>query len=142
MIPRNVSLEPVFHDLVRFQIELWNAVDARLKREHDLPLSQFEFMTVMAKNPACRVFDIAEELVITVGGTSKTVDRIVAAGRCVRVANPDDKRSSILQLTTAGAKVLAAAAVSLEEELHARLAGVADIAAFGTTLRELREVRS
>jgi hypothetical protein len=45
------------------------------------------------------VFDIAEELSLTVGGTSKLVDRIEAAGHCVRRANPDDRRSSIIELT-------------------------------------------
>jgi hypothetical protein len=27
------DLRQVFNDLIRFEIELWNAVDARLKRE-------------------------------------------------------------------------------------------------------------
>jgi len=50
-------------------------------------------MQVMSKYPACRVFDIKEELSITVGGTSKLVDRIEAAGLCRRRANPDDRRA-------------------------------------------------
>ena len=36
------DLRGLFNDLIRFEIELWNAVDARLKREFDLPLTHFE----------------------------------------------------------------------------------------------------
>jgi DNA-binding MarR family transcriptional regulator len=38
----------------------------------------------------CRVYDIAHELGITTGGTSKLVDRIEARGYCRRLPNPDD----------------------------------------------------
>ena len=62
------DLRQVFNDLIRFEIELWNAVDARLKREFDLPLTHFEPMSVMDRLPKCRVYDIAVELGITTGG--------------------------------------------------------------------------
>ena len=115
------DLLELFHQLVRFETELWNAVDARLRGEFDLPLSRLEPMQVIARRPACRVNDIAEELSITIGGTSKLVDRIEAAGYCVRRANPDDRRSSIIELTAAGRRVLANAAKAFEEELETRI---------------------
>ena len=88
------DLRDLFNDLIRFEIELWNAVDARLKREFDLPLTHFEPMSVMDRLPKCRVYDIASELGITTGGTSKLVDRIEANGYCRRLPNPEDRRSS------------------------------------------------
>ena len=115
------DLPDLFHQLVRFETELWNAVDTRLRAEFDVPLSRFEPMQVIARRPSCRVYDIAEELSITVGGTSKLVDRIEAAGHCVRRANPGDRRSSIIELTTAGRRVLAKAARVFESELQARI---------------------
>ncbi|HSS23379.1 MAG TPA: MarR family winged helix-turn-helix transcriptional regulator [Mycobacterium sp.] len=115
------DLPDLFHQLVRFETELWNAVDARLRAEFNLPLSRFEPMQVIARRPSCRVYDIAEELSITVGGASKLVDRIEAAGYCVRRANPGDRRSSIILLTTAGRRVLAKAAKVFEGELQARI---------------------
>jgi len=115
------DLPDLFHQLVRFETELWNAVDARLRAEFDLPLSRFEPMQVIARRPSCRVYDIAEELSITVGGTSKLVDRIESAGHCVRRANPGDRRSSIIELTTAGRRVLAKAAKVFEDELQTRI---------------------
>lgn len=67
------------------------------------------------------MFDITEELSLTVGGTSKLVDRIEAAGHCVRRANPDDRRSFIIELTPGGRRLLGQAGVAFDEELQARV---------------------
>jgi DNA-binding MarR family transcriptional regulator len=115
------DLLDLFHQLVRFETEIWNAVDARLRADFGLPLTRLEPMQVIARHPSCRVNDIAEELSITIGGTSKLVDRIEAAGYCVRSANPDDGRSSIIELTAAGRRVLAKAAKAFEDELETRI---------------------
>lgn len=115
------DLLDLFHQLVRFETELWNGVDARLRTDFDLPLSRLEPMQVIARHPSCRVNDIAEELSITIGGTSKLVDRIEAAGYCVRRANPDDGRSSVIELTAAGRRVLTKAAKAFEDELKTRI---------------------
>jgi len=115
------DLKHLFSELVRLETELWDAVADRLRADHGLPLQQFEFMQVIARTPNCRVQDIAAEISITVGGTSKIVDRIEAAGHCVRSANPSDRRSSILTLTPAGQRVLAAATLTFEDELRARV---------------------
>jgi MarR family transcriptional regulator, organic hydroperoxide resistance regulator len=115
------DLPALFHQLVRFETELWNAVDERLRAEFDLPLTRLEPMRVIARVPSCRVNDIAEELSITIGGTSKLVDRIETAGYCLRRANPDDRRSSIIELTAAGRRVLAKADKVFEKELRARI---------------------
>src|SRR6266851_450046 len=74
------GLQTVFNVLIRFEIELWNAVDSRLRADCDLPLSRFAPMQVIARHGSCRVHDIADELSMTVGGTSKQVDRIEASG--------------------------------------------------------------
>ena len=115
------DLKRLFSELVRLETELWDAVERRLRADHDLPLPQFEFMQVIARTPNCRVQDIAAELSITVGGTSKIVDRIEAAGHCARRANPEDRRSSIIELTPAGKRLLAKASVTFEDELRKRL---------------------
>ncbi len=136
-----VDLKVVFSELVRLETELWNAVDARLRDELDLPLSRFEPMQVMAAMPTCRVQDIAGELVITVGGASKLVDRIEASGHCRRRANPEDRRSSIVELTAAGKRMLAKATVIFDDELQARLGsalGDRSMQQFAATLTMLR----
>ncbi len=135
------DLLDLFHQLIRFETELWNAVDARLRTEFNLPLSRLEPMQVIARHPSCRVYDIAAELSITIGGTSKLVDRIQAAGYCIRPANPDDRRSSIIELTAAGRRVLAKAAAVFEEELQTRIGSAVperSLQQFYATLVKLR----
>jgi DNA-binding MarR family transcriptional regulator len=139
--PSPVELAALFSDLVRLETELWDLVDRRLRRDHDLPLSWFESMQVMGRVRHCRVADIAEALSITVGGASKLVDRIECAGWCGRAPNPADARSSVVTLSRAGQRVLDAAKGSFENELAARLGAAVppeQLASFATTVRDLR----
>ena len=135
------ELRRLFNDIIRFEIELWNAVDARLKSEFDLPLTHFEPMSVIDRIPGCRVYDIARELGITTGGTSKLVDRIEANGHCRRLPNPEDRRSSLLELTPAGNRLFAEAGEAFDDELERRLAAAVPertLRQFGATLSRLR----
>ncbi|MBA0048155.1 MarR family winged helix-turn-helix transcriptional regulator [Mycobacteroides sp. LB1] len=118
------DLELLFSELVRWEIGLWNAVDARLRADFDLPLSRYEPMRVIGRRGSCRVNDIATELSITVGGTSKLIDRIEGSDHCRRRPNPDDGRSSTIELTSSGRRLLAKAKLSLEDELSSRLGTV------------------
>lgn len=95
----------------------------------------------MAHRRTCRVQDVATDLVITVGGASKLVDRIEAAGLCRRRANPGDRRSSLVELTPTGERLLAEATAVLEDELQARITDVLPqpiIGQFASILRRLR----
>jgi DNA-binding MarR family transcriptional regulator len=135
------DLKALFSELIRFETELWNAIDARLRSEYDLPLNRFEPMQVIARRESCRVNDIAEELAITVGGASKLVDRIEACGHCRRRPNRNDGRSSIIELTTAGRELLYDATQTFEDELANRLrSGVSaqSLRQFSETLTKLR----
>ena len=60
------DFKQLFNELVRFETELWNAVDARLRAEHDLPLHRFEPMQIIDRTPECRVYDIADTLSMTI----------------------------------------------------------------------------
>ena len=115
------DFKQLFSDLVRFETELWNDVDARLRAESDLPLHKFEPMQIIDRTPDCRVFDIAEQLSLTTGGVSKLVDSIEASGYVRRRPNPEDRRSSIIELTPAGVSILAKATTTFEAELEVRL---------------------
>ena len=135
------DLAALFNQLIRFETELWNAVDARLRAELNLPLSRLEPMQVITRRPSCRVYDIADELSITIGGTSKLVDRIEAAGYCVRRANPHDRRSSLIELTASGRRLLTKANKVFEEELHDRIGSAVparSLRQFHSTLGKLR----
>jgi DNA-binding MarR family transcriptional regulator len=135
------DLKVLFNELIRFETELWNAIDARLRDVHDLPLTWFEPMQVIERKDACRVNDVADALAITVGGTSKLVDRLEAAGHCRRRANPGDRRSSIIELTPTGRNLLTEATGTFESELDTRLGSTLSASAlqqFSTSLTKLR----
>ncbi len=117
----NPELRVLFSELVRLETQLWDAVEGRLRSDHGITLPFFEFMQIISRRPNCRVQDIAAELSITVGGTSKIVDRLEAAGYCSRHANPSDRRSSILALTPAGKRLLPKLTATVDDELGARL---------------------
>src|SRR4051812_50101758 len=96
----------LFGDLVRLEIELWDALDARLRAQCGLALGSFQVLSVIGTTDPCRVHDIVTALSITVGGASKAVDRVEKAGHAARRSNPNDRRSSIIDLTPAGATLL------------------------------------
>lgn len=78
-------------------------------------------MHAIVRRGACRVYDISAELSITVGGTSKLVDRIEASGYCGCCSNPDDRRSSLIELMSPGQRVLVEATGAFEDEFQVRL---------------------
>ncbi|WP_030276285.1 MarR family winged helix-turn-helix transcriptional regulator [Streptomyces sp. NRRL B-24484] len=133
-------ITPIFTDLVRVETRLYNAASARLRAEQGLGLGQFELLEIIDRVPECRVLDIVGELAITVGAVSKAVDRLVAAGWCLRVAHPQDRRSSVLRLTPAGEEQLSAARPVVEGELASLTATVHpdELARIASTLADLR----
>jgi DNA-binding MarR family transcriptional regulator len=136
------DLTALFSELVRLEVELWGAVEDRVRREHGMALGSYEVLAVVARQPGCRVHDIAAALSITVGGVSKIVDRLEAAGYCARRANPADRRSSIIELTAPGDRQLAQLSHTVEDELERRLGpALPGISLVGLT-RTLTELRS
>ena len=116
-------------DLIRLEIALWDRVDERLRKSHELPLAFFEPLRLLSQAPqgSMRVGDLARDLRVTVGGTSKLVDRIERAGFLARQPDPDDRRASRVKLTTAGKRKLAAAVKTYEAEVDSILRGVLSV---------------
>jgi len=133
----------VFDDLVRCQIELWNRADERLQAELGTPIGVCSSLRAVAETTPSRVQDVAAQLVITIGGASKAVDRLVAQGLCARRANPDDRRSSIVELTAAGEDLLRRSNAVLEK-LFGEIFGAAlsepELAGLHESLRKVRAV--
>jgi DNA-binding MarR family transcriptional regulator len=113
-------------DLVRLEIALWDRVDARLRESHELPLAFFESLLFISRAPkrSMRVGDLARALRVTVGGTSKLVDRIEGSGLIAREPDPHDRRASRVVLTVAGKRKLTAAVKTYEAEVASLLGGV------------------
>jgi DNA-binding MarR family transcriptional regulator len=135
------DLKSFFHELVYFQVELWDAVDARLQEECGLPLTWFEIMDLLATLPVARVQDIAAAFSISVGGTSKVVDKLEAGGYCRRRPNPADRRSSVIELTDDGRASLERAAAVFDRELTARIGSVVSERELDQVLETLAALR-
>jgi MarR family transcriptional regulator, organic hydroperoxide resistance regulator len=137
----DVDVVGLFGDLVRLEIELWNRVEARIQQAHRVPLAWVEIIQVVGATADCRVLDIARALSITVGGASKVVDKVEAAGLCRRQPNPTDGRSSLIRLTEPGEALLEAANVTRARALDALVGAAAppgELAQLSVTLRRLR----
>ena len=136
-----VDVVGLFGDLVRLETELWNRVEARVQQAHGVPLAWVEIMQVVGATADCRVLDIARALSITVGGASKVVDKVEAAGLCRRQPNPTDGRSSLIRLTEPGEGLLEAANVTFARALAAYVGAAlpaGELAQLSVTLRRLR----
>src|SRR3954451_10049137 len=118
------DLPALFADLVRLEIELWDAVEARLRAELGVGLATAQTLAVVATVEDCRVHDIVRGLSITVGGASKTVDRLERHGLVVRRPHPSDRRSSVLALPRAGPATHANAQRLIATEREASIGGV------------------
>ena len=106
-------------DLIRLEIALWDRIDTQLRQEHDLSVAFFEalFFIGQSRHGSLRVGDLARALRITVGATSKLVDRIERAGLIRRELDADDRRASRVVLTDAGKRTLADASATYEAEM-------------------------
>jgi MarR family transcriptional regulator, organic hydroperoxide resistance regulator len=94
---------------------------------------------VVAGRDRCQVRDIAHQLSLTTGGTSKLLDRVEQAGLCVRHPNPADRRSSIVELTDSGRRVVREGSAAVSSELDERfgLLEEASLVSLSATLRQL-----
>lgn len=91
------------NELVRLEILLWDKVDAELRASHGMTMGTFEALyELTAAGTPIRVGDLAQAMEVTVGGTSKLVDRIEASGLLRREPDPADRRASRLAITPLG----------------------------------------
>ncbi|WOX14968.1 MarR family winged helix-turn-helix transcriptional regulator [Streptomyces sp. N50] len=137
-----MDLRQLFDDLVRFETDLWNGIDARLRQECEVTLGGLNVLLVVEREGSCRVNDIAAALSITVGGASQAVDRLEKLGHCTRRPHPADRRSSIVELTLAGRELVAEGGPVFDRELATRLGAPLPDAALGHLAHALAVLRA
>jgi MarR family transcriptional regulator, organic hydroperoxide resistance regulator len=116
-----VELRDLFHELILIESRLRRSVDSQLQAEYELTLSRLELLRVVAAHDGCQIRDIVAALSLTTGGASKLVDRAQREGHCRRRPHPTDRRSSIVELTSQGQRLLAPASRTLESIVQAQL---------------------
>nr|WP_197676500.1 MarR family transcriptional regulator [Nakamurella panacisegetis] len=118
------QLTDFFDNLVRCETRLYNALGDRLRAEHGITTSQFEFLRYLAAHPDSRVGDIAANFAVGIGAISKVMDRLETAGWAIRVPNPSDRRSSLISLSARGAALLTEAEPTFGQCLRELVSGV------------------
>lgn len=80
------------------------AIDADLRERDGLTHVEFEVLLRLWRAPGrrLRIQELARASILTRSGTSRLVDRLVAAGLLERVADPADGRASLAALTVEG----------------------------------------
>lgn len=137
-----VDLPGFFADLVRCETRLYNALNDRLREQHGIVTSQFEFLRYVRDHPGARVADIAAEFAIGIGATSKSADRLERQGWVARRPNPSDRRSSLLALTDDGLQLADAAEETFTERLAELVADALRASPISAAARALSELRS
>ena len=138
------DLRQLFNDLVRVETRAYNVIDTRMRSEHDLTLGSFQIMGMIDRyqraGQPCRVQALAAEIDITVGATSKAIDRLEARGWCRRRPDPHDGRSSLLSLSAAGRRAHAAASPTFEDGVSICFGAIParNLAQLADTLSQLR----
>jgi DNA-binding MarR family transcriptional regulator len=110
--------------LIAAQVELFDAADERLRAEAGMPLVALLPLRVVRATPGCRVQELAAGLGLSVGGASKSADRLERRGWLIRVAHPSDRRSLVLELTQDGIAAAEAGDAVVEAVLRERVVPV------------------
>lgn len=128
-----------FDALIRYETDLWNHLDDRLTSTGNVSLATLEALRAISRHDArARVHELQLELRITVGSASKLADRLERDGLAVRHPNPQDRRSSVLELTEAGRQAETRGIDTLAATLDAHLAASAsELASITEALRRL-----
>ena len=86
-------------------------VEGRLEAGLGLPFTWYDVLYQLSEAPdrRLRMHELAEAVLLSRSGLTRTVDRIEAAGLVARQAIPGDRRSMHVVLTDAGRERLAAA---------------------------------
>ena len=87
-------------------------LDLELREGHGFSLAAYDVLLRLARTPerALRMTDLAERVMLTPSGVTRTVDRLAAKGLVERRGDPEDGRGSIAVLTEKGLRELQAAA--------------------------------
>jgi DNA-binding MarR family transcriptional regulator len=91
---------------------------AVMDRESGLSHAMFEVLLLLAAKPeGAPMGDLSRSLVLTSGGATRLVDRMIGVGLVRRARSAEDKRVHVVTLTEAGSAKLVEAARRHAEEL-------------------------
>ena len=97
--------------LLRVHAALVKALDTEMEEGHGLPLTSYEVLLYLGKEPdgRLRMAELADRVLLSRSGMTRLVDRLERDGLLERHSCTDDKRGSYAVLTQQGAELLARA---------------------------------
>jgi DNA-binding MarR family transcriptional regulator len=97
--------------LLRAHRDLVTRLDAQLESSHDLPLTSYEVLMVLADAAGgrARMSELADELILSRSGLTRLIDRLARSGWVERIPCEDDARGLYAKITPAGRAKLRAA---------------------------------
>jgi DNA-binding MarR family transcriptional regulator len=96
----------------------------RLKGEFGVTLPKFDVMAALARKEAgMTMTEVSRFLMVSNGNVTGLIDRLVADGLVVRVANRHDRRATLVRLTHKGLVLFAGMAEAHERWVEEVLAG-------------------
>lgn len=93
-----------WHALLARHANVCGALEAELRRRHDIGVSEFEALERLATGPRgrCRGVELTEAVHLSQSAASRLVARMERDGLVERTACPEDRRAIFIALTEAG----------------------------------------
>ena len=99
----------------------------RLDREFGVTLPKFDVMAALARREAgMTMTEVSRFLMVSNGNVTGLVDRLVAEGLVMRIANEKDRRATFVRLTPKGLRLFATMAEAHERWVNEVLASFSD----------------
>ena len=113
--------------LLRVSALLSEELDDELQKDAGVGLSEMlVLLQLMFVGGKAKMAELADSLVVTRGGVTKLVDRLVAAGYLDRVPSEEDRRVVYAQVTDAARELVVRAQPSVEACTERRLSTLLD----------------
>jgi DNA-binding MarR family transcriptional regulator len=99
----------------------------RLAREFGVTLPKFDVMAALARREAgMTMTEVSRLLMVSNGNVTGLVDRLVAEGLVMRIANEKDRRATFVRLTNKGLRLFQAMAAAHERWVNEILGSFSD----------------
>ena len=142
-IPDKSSNEWMWRNLLRLADRLSSSVKTDCDLPSRLPLSQLRVVGIIYdRHPeGVMLKDVADELKLTPGAVSQTVDVLVRENIVERSPSPSDRRAILLRPTPMGLKLKEEHTMRIDETMHAISEGIDpdELHIFATVLNRLLE---
>jgi DNA-binding MarR family transcriptional regulator len=142
--PLTADEEAVWRTLARLVVVLPRLLDADLLRQQGLTLSEYHVLMALSESTgsAQRMSELADQVMLSVSGLTRLVERLTRQGLVERVTAETDRRGQVAVLTPAGRERLVQAwpahLESVRRTVFDNLEGV-DLGLLGRALTAIAE---